>query len=129
MPLTDKQKIGFAGENAAARFLMKHGFAVLDRNYRKKWGEIDIVAKKEGIIHFVEVKAVSHETNNYGKNGFRPEENVHFWKLKRLSRAIQTYLIEKDVPHETEWQIDVMAVFLDLNRKKATIRMTENVII
>ena len=122
MVLTQKRKIGDLGENVVCRFLVKHGFTVLDRNYRKKWGEIDVIAQKDRIIHFLEVKTVSCETS------YMPEENVHPWKLKRISRAIQTYLIEKNVSHETEWQIDVAAVFLDLSNKKAKIRMTENVI-
>ena len=122
MVLTQKRKIGDLGENIVCKFLVKHGFTILDRNYSKKWGEIDIIAKKDAIIHFVEVKTVSHETL------YMPEENVHPWKLKRISRSIQTYLIEKDVSCETEWQIDIAAVFLDLNKKKAKIRMTENVI-
>ena len=120
-----KKKIGALGENMACRFLVKHGFRILDRNYSKKWGEIDIVAEKDKIFRFIEVKSiVSYETNRY-----RPEENVHYQKLKRLSRVIQTYLLDKKVSYETEWQIDVLAVFLDLNNKKAKFRFTENIII
>ena len=120
-----KKKIGALGENMACRFLVKHGFRILDRNYSKKWGEIDIVAEKDKIFRFIEVKTVvSYETNRY-----RPEENVHYQKLKRLSRVIQTYLLDKKVSYETEWQIDVLAVFLDLNNKKAKFRFTENIII
>jgi len=120
-----KKKIGALGENMACRFLVKHGFRILDRNYSKKWGEIDIVAEKDKIFRFIEVKSiVSYETNRY-----RPEENVHYQKLKRLSRVIQTYLLDKKVSYETEWQIDVLAVFLDLDNKKAKFRFTENIII
>ena len=120
-----KKKIGALGENMACRFLVKHGFRILDRNYSKKWGEIDIVAEKDKIFRFIEVKSiVSYETNRY-----RPEENVHYQKLKRLSRVIQTYLLDKKVSYETEWQIDIMAVFLDLENKKARFRFTENIII
>ena len=120
-----KKKIGALGENMACRFLVKHGFRILDRNYSKKWGEIDIVAEKDKIFRFIEVKTVvSYETNRY-----RPEENVHYQKLKRLSRVIQTYLLDKKVSYETEWQIDVLAVFLDLENKKAKFRFTENIII
>ena len=119
-----KKKIGALGENMACKFLMKQGFKVLDRNYSKKWGEIDIVAEKDKIFRFIEVKTVvSRETNKY-----RPEENVHYQKLKRLSRVIQTYFLDKKVSHETEWQIDVVAVFLDLENKKARYRFTENII-
>ena len=120
-----KKKIGALGENMACRFLVKRGFKILDRNYSKKWGEIDIVAEKDKIFRFIEVKSiVSYETS-----GHRPEENVHYQKLKRLSRVIQTYLLDKKVSYETEWQIDVLAVFLDLENKKAKFRFTENIII
>lgn len=123
MTQTNKQKIGEIGENIAQKFLVKQGFEIKDRNYRKKWGEIDIVAKKGNILHFIEVKTVSYETEHL------PEENVHLWKQKRLARAIRTYLLEKKIPEEMEWQIDIMAVFLDFKTRMAKIRMTENVIL
>lgn len=131
MSLTEKQKIGLIGENIAEKFLVKRGFSILDRNYRRKWGELDIVTKKDGVIHFIEVKTVTRETTNFDRGNiyyYRPEENVHPWKLKRLARITQTYLLDKNVPHETDWQIDVLAVFLDLKNKKAKFRLTENVI-
>lgn len=132
MPLTDKQKVGNTGEDVVVKFLMKQGFSVLDRNYRRKWGELDIVAKNKDILHFIEVKTVvSCGTNptKEQKDWFRPEENVHPWKLKRLARIIQTYLIDKKVSCETEWQIDIASVFLNLETRKARIRWIKNVII
>ncbi len=129
MSLTDKQKIGNLGEEIGCKFLVKHEFLIKDRNYRKKWGEIDIIAESfdhtqdKKILHFIEVKTVSRETEHL------PEENVHPWKQKRLARAIQTYLLEKKIPEETEWQIDIMAIFLDFKTRKAKIRITENVIL
>lgn len=123
MKQTDKQKVGQMGEEMACRFLVKHGYEILDRNYRKKWGEIDIISKKDSIIHFVEVKSVSHET------GHMPEENIHPWKRKRLARAIQTYLLDKNVSDETEWQTDSLAVFLDFKTRKARFRLLENIIL
>jgi len=128
MTQTPKQQIGETGENIAVKHLVKHFFEILDRNYRKKWGEIDIVAKKDDILHFIEVKAVnvSHETK---KEGYQPEENVHFWKRQRLAKAIKTYLLENKVPDETEWQVDIMAIFIDFKIRKAKIRLTENIIL
>ncbi len=111
------------GEGIACEFLVKHGYEILDRNYRKKWGEIDIAAQKEGKLHFIEVKTVSRET------AYRPEENVHPWKLKRLFRVIQTYLLDKNIPDKVEWQLDVAAITLDFKTKTAKIRITENVIL
>lgn len=128
MVQTPKQQTGEIGEDIAVKHLVKHFFEILDRNYRKKWGEIDIVAKKDNILHFIEVKTVnvSHETKN---ESYQPEENVHLWKRQRLARAIKTYLLENKVPDETEWQVDVMAIFLDFKTRRARIRLTENVIL
>ena len=58
-----KQKIGEIGENIACKFLVKQGFSILDRNYTKKWGELDIVARKYDKLYFIEVKSVSGEGN------------------------------------------------------------------
>lgn len=127
---TVKAKIGRIGETVACEFLMKRGFAILGRNYRKKWGEIDIIARKNGIIRFVEVKTVSRENINsisHENDGYFPEENVHPWKLKRLYRAIESYLSEKKL-EENEWQLDVLAIFLDKKDRKARARFTENVL-
>ena len=95
-------KIGEVGETIASNFLTRKGFLVVTRNYRKKWGEIDIVAQKDNKLHFVEVKTVSRKSFN-GKfpketNNYRAEDNMHPWKQQRLSRAIQTYLLGKYPP-------------------------------
>ena len=120
---TEKQKIGEIGENIAVKHLVKQGYNILDRNFRKPWGEIDIVAKKNNILYFVEVKSVSYETNN----DYDPENNVDDWKIKRLNRAIQSYLGYIRTPDEQEWQINIMAIFIDLENKKAKIRITEDI--
>ena len=120
---SETQKTGEIGENIAVKFLVKHGFSILDRNYTKKWGEIDIVAEKNNKIYFIEVKSVSHETS-----GYRAEDNMHPWKLKRLSRAIQTYLLQKDID-DREWQVDLLVVLLSLKDKKARVKMVSDIIL
>lgn len=126
------QKIGELGEEVACTFLMKHGFNIQERNYTKKWGEIDIIADKEGKIYFIEVKSVSCVTlpdfkddNPFTK---RPEENMHPWKLKRLSKTIQTYLIHKRIGN-TPWQFDLLLVYLDIENRKARVKTIENIIL
>ena len=121
MAVSAKRKIGDQGEEVACQYLKGRGFSVLERNYWKPWGEIDIVAKKDGILRFFEVKTVSHGT-------IRPEENVHPAKLKRLSRAIQTYLLQRKVPESIAWQIDVACVTLNMETKQAKVELLENVI-
>ena len=116
MSQTEKQIIGALGENKAVEFLKQKGFSILNRNYRKPWGEIDIVVKKGSTIYFVEVKTVSrlsddviHETDYY-----EPEDNIHPWKLKRLYRAINSYLEENDINEdEIDWQLDAITVYLE----------------
>jgi putative endonuclease len=130
------QKLGEIGENVAIKFLMKHNFSILDRNYTKKWGELDIVAEKKNKLYFIEVKSisclvlpnVSHETKDTSDD-YRPEDNMHPWKLKRLSRTIQTYLLAKNIRDEKEWQLDLLVVYLDLNNKKARIKVVQDIIL
>ena len=121
-----KKEIGALGENIYVKQIVKHGYNVVEKNYWKKWGEIDIVAEKKGVLHFIEVKTVGHPLNEVGER-YEPEENVHPWKLKRLSRVIQSYLIEEEIDDEKEWQVDVAAVFLDFERRTAKIRVTFDV--
>ncbi len=127
-----KITIGKIGEDLATDFLIRKGYKVIQRNYWQPWGEIDIIVKKKNIIHFVEVKTVSCEnvrTISCETESKNPEENIHQWKVKRLSRAIQTYLLDRHVSHETNWQFDTIAVFLDLKNREAKVRFCENVIL
>ncbi|HNW71375.1 MAG TPA: YraN family protein [Candidatus Paceibacterota bacterium] len=133
---SETQKIGEIGENIATRFLMKHGFSILDRNYTRKWGEIDIITEKSNKIHFIEVKSVSRETldniiikKNEENDSYRPEENMHPWKMKRMSRTIQTYILNKKIPDEKEWQVDLLVVYLDIKNKKAKVKVVNDLIL
>jgi len=132
------QKIGEIGENIAVRFLVKHGFLIKDRNYTKKWGEIDVITEKENKLYFFEVKSVSRDLNcvTYDMSAdeaetdtWRAEDNMHPWKLKRMSRTIQTYLLSKKIPDEKEWEVSLLIVYLDLENKKAKIKVVNNIII
>lgn len=125
------QKIGALGEELVTMFLVKKGYEVIDRNFRRPWGEIDIIVKKSDKIHFVEVKSVSSEIviQETYIDSFRPEDNVHPQKIKRLSRVIQTYLSSGRVSSETLWQFDVATVRIDMERKKAKINFIEDLIL
>ena len=118
---TEKRKLGDIGENIACEFLVKRGFRVIDRNYLRKWGEIDIIAEKDEILRFVEVKTVSRATQ------IKPEENVHPGKLRRIARACQTYLLERRI--DKDWQIDVVTVRLDMKNHLAKCELIENIIL
>ena len=122
--ITEKRRLGDMGENIACSFLAKRGFEIIERNYLRKWGEIDIVTRKAGVIRFIEVKSgVTRGT----LDSYRLEENMHPWKLKRLGRVIQTYLLEKKL--DCEWQLDLVTVKMDEINRKARVEMIENIVI
>jgi len=127
-----KNKIGAIGEQIAVNYLVKQNFTILDTNYLKKWGEIDIVARGTGCIHFVEVKTVSYETRQdleraVARGTWRPEENVHQSKLLRLNRAIESWISENK--YEGDWKMDVIAVRMVPREKYGTIKYLANIII
>lgn len=115
-------ELGFLAENLAARYLEKKGYTILELNYRKPWGEIDIIAKKEGILVFVEVKA-----NRKIIPGFEPELRANSSKIVKVVRTARTYLAAKKYSPEQEWQIDVISIGLDEPREVAKIRHFKNI--
>ena len=137
---TKKQKIGKIGEDHACEYLRKQGYQIIERNYLKKWGEIDIIAKKDKKIHFIEVKTVSRDLSNnqnISKNNvnhktsgeYRAEDNMHPWKLKRLGRAVQSYLLDRDVPDDVEWQFDVATVHVDSSKGLNNVLLLEDIVL
>ena len=127
MDKKDTYSIGAVGEEISAKYLERKGFHIMKMNYTKKWGEIDIIAQKKGKLYFFEVKSVSCENIDLISRENRPEENVHTRKLKRLGRAIRSYLMEKKVSPETNWQFDVLSVFIEFDTKRAKVRHLENI--
>lgn len=126
------KKVGTQGEVLASTHLKNKGFTILGMNYLKKWGEIDVIAKKDNTVHFVEVKTVSYETKAdlelaVARRTHRPEENVHEYKLRKLSRAIESWISEYN--WQGDWQIDVVAVRIVPRETFASIKIIENVVI
>ena len=115
-------ELGFLAENLAARYLEKKGYVILELNYRKPWGELDIVASKEGILVFVEVKA-----NRKIIAGFEPELRANSSKIVKVVRTARIYLVEKHYSVEQEWQVDVISIGLDEPREVAKIRHFKNI--
>lgn len=129
----NNKETGGIGEDLACKYLENKGFVILARNYLKKWGEIDIVARgTDKRVHFVEVKTVSYETKKQldeavTRRTWRPEENVHPSKLKKLSRAIESWLMEKN--YHGDWQIDVIAIRVVPREKYASAKYIPNIVI
>ena len=122
---TKKQKTGKIGEDLAEKFLMKRGFSIIQRNYLKKVGEIDIICEKGRKLYFVEVKTVSRENvSRETLDDYRPEDNLHSHKIQRMGRAIEIYLEERNV--KQDWEILGVMILLDSKAKQAKITLLEN---
>lgn len=121
-------RTGALGEEIACTFLQKKGFKILERNYRKPWGEIDIIAEKRGEVRFIEVKAFSGDLERLSResNSYRPEEQIHPAKLKKIVRTAQLYMAYKE--DDREYQIDAVGVILDPITRKARCRLFEQIL-
>ncbi len=128
--MKNTREIGNLGEDIAAGYLKNRGFAIIERNYWRKWGELDIVASKDNIVHFIEVKAVSYETKHdlersVLRETWRPEEQVHQFKLHQIAKAIETWVSENN--YQGDWVIDVVGVRIVPRETFATVNIIENV--
>ena len=115
----NKQK-GDLGEEIATKYLIKKGYKIIKRNFRCKFGEIDIIAKKGNDLVFVEVKTKTSDF--FGV----PEEMVDYGKLKKINDIIDYFLCFWKNKEELNIRIDVVAVELDEKGRLKEIRHIEN---
>ena len=85
------KRLGRKGENSAMRYLKRNGYKILERGYNNPFGEVDIIASKEGVIAFIEVKTRLNE--NYGA----PSEAVDSRRRDKYIRASQYYFLGKQI--------------------------------
>lgn len=102
---------GKSSEDRACEFLIKQGCEILDRNFSSKFGEIDIVAKKDEILRFVEIKATS-------KN-YEAAYRLTPAKFKKILKAIEFYLLKNG--SNADFQIDLITI------EKDEIKWIENI--
>ena len=108
------------GEDLAAVFLQKKGYKIIERNFRKGYGEIDIIAQKKGILVFVEVKTRTSQL--FGT----PLEAITPGKLRELVKTAQFYkLLHPTLPDLM--RIDAISIVLHGNNKASTIDHVENI--
>src|SRR3989344_6844588 len=109
-----RKEVGNLGESVACEYLKRRGFSILDRNYVKKTGELDIIAEREGTLHFVEVKTGLAEefplAENKGEDRYDPSLNLHQAKVRKVARTGEWYVLEKR--WKGEWQVDGCLVWL-----------------
>ena len=84
------QEVGSAGEDIAEKYLRSKGFSIIERNFRFRGGEIDLIAERKGELHFVEVK--TRRSGSFGD----PLQSIGRSKQAHLSRSAQMYLVKND---------------------------------
>lgn len=105
MPQRNKS-LGELGENYAVRVLQKKGYKILHRNFRSRFGEIDIIAQDKGTIVFVEVK-----TRRAIQHGY-PEEAVTESKLQKIQQTAYLYLKEHPTTSKSQ-RIEVVSILVN----------------
>lgn len=113
-------KVGNQGEDLACKYLLKQGYKILERNFRIRGGEIDIVAKDKDIIVFIEVKA--RHSHEYGL----PVEAITPWKIKALIKSAMFYLQNKGWL-DKGFRIDFVGIDFANSKEDPEIELIKNI--
>src|SRR3989344_4949921 len=104
----NNKKTGNRGEELASEYLQKKGYKIEERNFRTRFGELDIICRDGEILVFVEVKTkIGHD---FGE----PEEMVNKGKLFQVKRMAELYLLQSTFK-ESPCRVDVVAIVLSSN--------------
>ncbi len=107
---TYRKEIGKFGEDIAVNHLQDLGYIIIQRNFTTHWGEIDVIAKKNNTIYFVEVKT------KVGDKKGKPYESVTYRKIQNLKRSINLYLLKNDYK---KYKLSLSVVSVELDENKA----------
>lgn len=111
--------IGALGEDISENHLKNLGYKILEKNFRCKYGEIDLIAVNKNYICFVEVKT------RYGTNFGMPSEAVNYSKQKKIYKTAQVYILKKNIIN-SNFRFDVIEVFLNSANNDFLINHIEN---
>jgi len=120
------QKTGELGEKICVAFLQKTRFEIIEQNYTKSFGEIDIIAVRNSKLHFIEVKSIKLHKVSY--ETYNPAENFTKVKYLKVWKTAKAYLAEKNVSPETSWQIDLYSIYIDTENNHHKVSKIEDVV-
>ncbi|NLO10638.1 MAG: YraN family protein [Clostridiales bacterium] len=103
----NKREVGSRYEDTASRFLREQGYIILEKNFRCKIGEIDIIGKSEGYLCFIEVKYRS--SSEYGF----PSEAVDNRKRRKIVHTALSYMNYRKFPPDTPCRFDIVVILND----------------
>ncbi len=114
-----RKALGSKGEDIATKFLKKKGYKILQRNYRCKYGEIDIIAERDNIIAFIEVRTV--QTEDFGI----PQDFITNAKTDHISKSALNY-IKKECLFDRSCRFDLIAITFSPTLSQPKIEHIEN---
>ncbi|MDF2908159.1 MAG: hypothetical protein K0R34_3480 [Herbinix sp.] len=100
----NNRAVGTQFEQKASGYLEKNGYQILDRNFRCKIGEIDLIARNEGYLCFIEVKYRSSSAKGF------PSEAITPTKIRRITRTAQYYMLLHKLPVDTPCRFDAVVI-------------------
>jgi putative endonuclease len=127
-----RQKIGLQGELFAQQYIVKHGYKIMECNFSCKLGEVDIIATKDNVIHFFEVKAIKVREVSYSSNNERlqfekeyrsvmnPFQNITNRKKQKLIRTVEYYFHKNTQQKNIRFQIDGIGIIFYINNNIIT---------
>lgn len=128
----NRKQTGKLGEDIACDYLKNKGYKILQRNFERKISqflksEIDIIAKKQDAIHFIEVKAqkVGRATSNCW---FLPEDKVDYKKQRKIIKTAELWLSKNKIPLDSKWQIDIISIKISPDPDGTEINHFENAV-
>lgn len=116
--MTYKSQLGNLGENLACEYLVNNGYKIINRNFRKPWGEIDIIAKSsDKTLVFIEVKTMKFFNTTQNNQALQPEDQLTSAKLQKLKRTASLYAGHRQelIDDEKGWRIDLIAITIKAN--------------
>lgn len=127
--MSNRIQIGQKAEDLVYKYLLSKGYTVVKRNYNKKFAEIDIIARKLKVTHFIEVKSVSRENTIadviHETDVLRPEERVDRKKMRKIMGAATIFMDEFGLS-KGRFQFDVYSV--EFFRDKTRVRAIKDII-
>lgn len=120
--MINKQTIGNAGEEMAAKYYEDKGFYIAAKNFHSPFGEIDVIAENETEVVFVEVKVRRNTA------GYDPKEAVTPSKIEKIRKTAEHYIYKSHIYNTLQPRFDVAEIVLDKNNefKNAKLKIIKN---
>lgn len=103
----NKRAVGTHYEQRAANYLIDNGYIIIERNYHCRIGEIDLIARAEGYLCFIEVKYRSSTSNGF------PSEAINRRKIIKITRTAEYFMLINKLPANTPCRFDVVVILND----------------